>query len=186
MGQTNRLADRDGLPPGVTIRAPRPAEAAALLAFGDKVFGETTGFMRMPGERAADVAEMHGIIQAFRDGEGYFLRNAWEGDTPVGEVMLVRGPYRRNRGTASVGVGVLEKFWGTGVGPALMRAAEDQAKAWRLHRIELTVFETNPRARAFYRRLGYREEGVKRQSVRINGAFVDEIMMAKLLTEGVD
>ncbi len=171
---------------GIVLREPRPAEAAALLAFGDAVFGETPGFVRMPGERAADAAEMHGVIQAFRDGPGYFLLNAWLGVSPVGEVMLVRGAYQRNRSTGSIGIGVLKTYWGAGVAEALMESAERQAKAWGLHRLELTVFETNPRAQAFYRRLGYVEEGVKRQSVRIDGAYVDEIMMAKLLSEEVE
>ena len=42
----------------------------------------------------------------------------------------------------------------------------------------------NTRARALYERMGYLKEGVKRDSLFVDGAFVDEIMMAKLLDRG--
>jgi ribosomal protein S18 acetylase RimI-like enzyme len=50
---------------------------------------------------------------------------------------------------------------GSGVGQALMRAAEDWARA---HGYSLVVLDTgaaNTRARDFYERLGYQEESVK-------------------------
>lgn len=165
----------------IEIRAPRPADAPALLRFGELVFAETAGFIRGPGERAADVAEMRAVIEGFRDTDGYCLLNAWEGNEPVGEVTLVRGQYRRTRSTAAVGIGVLKRFWGRGVGLALMRRVEEEARAWDLHRLELTVFASNPKAIAFYERLDYRREGIKRDAVMIDGEYVDEIMMAKLL-----
>lgn len=42
-----------------------------------------------------------------------------------------------------------------GIGTALIHAAEDRIRARGLHRAELAVEESNPRARALYLRLGY-------------------------------
>ena len=39
----------------------------------------------------------------------------------------------------------------------------------------------NMRARSLYGRMGYVEEGVKRDSMFVDGGFVDEVMMAKIL-----
>ena len=50
-----------------------------------------------------------------------------------------------------------------------------------MHRIELTVMAHNARAKRLYDAMGYFEEGVNRDSLFVDGRFVDEIMMAKLL-----
>jgi ribosomal protein S18 acetylase RimI-like enzyme len=46
-----------------------------------------------------------------------------------------------------------------GIGTILIRAAEQRIRARGLHRAELSVEDSNPRARALYDRLGYRAYG---------------------------
>ncbi len=43
--------------------------------------------------------------------------------------------------------------------------------------------EHNERAVALYTRCGFEKEGVKRDCLLIDGAFVNELYMAKLLSE---
>lgn len=50
---------------------------------------------------------------------------------------------------------------GRGVGRALMRGAEDWARARGLDHLTLNVFDTNTRARGLYEKLGYQAELVK-------------------------
>jgi RimJ/RimL family protein N-acetyltransferase len=52
-----------------------------------------------------------------------------------------------------------------------------------LHRISLRVFAFNPRARRAYERAGFVVEGVLRDALRYDGAWVDEIMMSILAPE---
>ena len=52
-----------------------------------------------------------------------------------------------------------------------------------LNRIDLKVLEGNNTAINLYKKLGFSEEGVLRQSVFKNGAFKDEIIMSILNTE---
>ena len=61
-----------------------------------------------------------------------------------------------------------------------MQTMETWVQRQGLHRVEFTVVESNAAARALYNKFGYVEEGVKRDSLRINGTFVNEIYMAKL------
>ena len=60
-----------------------------------------------------------------------------------------------------------------------MRALDEFAVANDMRRLELTVMAHNTVAHALYRKMGYVEEGTKRDSMRVNGSFVSEIMMAK-------
>ena len=58
-------------------------------------------------------------------------------------------------------IAVSERGRGAGAGAALMRAAEDWARAGRYPKLTLNVFEGNQRARAVYERFGYQVETVR-------------------------
>jgi ribosomal protein S18 acetylase RimI-like enzyme len=55
------------------------------------------------------------------------------------------------------GVALFPAFRGRGLGTRLMRLAEEQARARRLGKLSLIVFEANAGAKRLYERLGYRE-----------------------------
>jgi RimJ/RimL family protein N-acetyltransferase len=52
-----------------------------------------------------------------------------------------------------------------------------------LHRIALEVFAFNPRARRVYEKTGFVVEGVLRDALRYDGAWVDAIVMSILAPE---
>lgn len=52
-----------------------------------------------------------------------------------------------------------------------------------LNRIELTVMENNEHARNLYNKIGFKQEGIKRNSVYKNGQFVNMIIMSILRAE---
>jgi GNAT superfamily N-acetyltransferase len=58
-------------------------------------------------------------------------------------------------------IAVTEAAEGRGAGAALMRAAEDWARARGYPRLTLNVFEGNRRARGVYERFGYQVETVR-------------------------
>jgi len=49
-----------------------------------------------------------------------------------------------------------------------------------LNRIELSVLKNNLRAINFYKKIGFKEEGINRQAIYKNGEFVDVIIMGIL------
>lgn len=55
---------------------------------------------------------------------------------------------------------VHEPLRGRGLGKALLEAALNWGRARRIRRVQLTVFERNERARAFYRSFGFRDLSV--------------------------
>jgi len=73
---------------------------------------------------------------------------------------------------------------GQGLGAAMMRAA--LAKAFGelgMHRVELGVFDVNPRAIATYERVGFRRDGVRRESFEVPGGYWSEVVMSVLAPE---
>ncbi len=103
---------------------------------------------------------------------------AWQGGRMIGVCILQRGAWSSNRHGAALSMGVRRAFWGQGVAPRLMRAALAWAREAGLRRLELGVARDNGRARSFYRRYGFVEEGCRRGALHLQGRDRDEILMA--------
>lgn len=69
---------------------------------------------------------------------------------------------------------------GRGVGTEATRLAVRHAFACGLHRVELEVFDFNPRARHVYEKAGFRWEGTRRRALRFDDGWVDAHTMAIL------
>jgi len=75
----------------------------------------------------------------------------------------------------------LTPFWGKGIGSQLLQTFIDWATAHQFHRIELTVMESNIRAQSLYKNAGFEIEGIKQNSLNVDGHYVNEYYMAKLI-----
>jgi RimJ/RimL family protein N-acetyltransferase len=102
------------------------------------------------------------------------------GDAVVGWCNIFPQPRPVQSHVGVVAMGIVPAWRDQGWGSRLMTAALAAADGYGYRRIELTVYASNPRARALYRKLGFVEEGCKRGSVSIDGTDLDEIMMARL------
>jgi L-phenylalanine/L-methionine N-acetyltransferase len=163
----------------ITIRRPRPEDAAAIAAtMSDPQV--LASLLQLPYVTEAHwrkrIDEMNAgpttaelFIVAERDGE--VVGNA--GAHPPAAV--------RRAHAANIGMAVAREAQGQGVGTALMAALIDWADNWaRLLRLELTVYTDNPRAIALYDKFGFVREGTHRAYALRNGVFVDAHCMARL------
>jgi RimJ/RimL family protein N-acetyltransferase len=84
-----------------------------------------------------------------------------------------------------IGIMIGEKdCWNRGYGTDAVRTLVRFAfREMNLHRVELNVFDFNPRAQACYRKCGFVEEGRKRQAFYRDGAYHDIIIMGVLREE---
>ena len=70
---------------------------------------------------------------------------------------------------------------GKGIGTWAVEVTRDYAfEVLQLHRLELSVFSFNPRAKKVYEKAGFRVEGVLRDAALDGDYFADEILMAIL------
>jgi ribosomal protein S18 acetylase RimI-like enzyme len=68
-----------------------------------------------------------------------------------------------------------------GVAAGLLAAAEQRARGQRARKLSLRVLSSNQGAIRLYEKLGFRREGVLLEEFCINGAYVDDVIMAKRL-----
>jgi ribosomal protein S18 acetylase RimI-like enzyme len=92
------------------------------------------------------------------------------------DVTPMSRPSQAHRGV--FGVGLLPQFRGQGIGTKLTRSALAAARAFGLHRVELTVREHNTGAIGLYKKAGFEIEGVQRDAVLLDGVYENVVCMA--------
>lgn len=75
----------------------------------------------------------------------------------------------------------LKEFWGAGLAPKMVEMSENYMQKKGVHRIECFVQQRNSRMARLLEKLDYQLEGVKRQSLLVNGEFLNEVIFAKIL-----
>jgi len=101
----------------------------------------------------------------------------------IGNVGLHRVDWISRHCTFGIVIGERE-FWGKGYGTKATQAALRFAfHTLNLHRVELEVFDFNPRAMRAYDKAGFRREGIRRDALFQDGAYHDEYVMAILRSE---
>lgn len=167
----------------VRVREITLQDAAAFQELCLALDQETDFMMLEPGERPADLSWQESRIQRWLAEANETVLVCAQGSELAGFVGVVGGGYRRNRHSAYLVIGVRQKYAGRGFGAQLLSAAEDWARRQGLHRLELTVMTHNQRAVALYRKMGFEIEGVRQDALRVNGRYVDEYAMSKLLVD---
>ena len=93
---------------------------------------------------------------------------------------------RRDAGAspALLGIWLGKPYWDEGLGTDAVRTlCRFGFDHMNLQRIELDVFETNPRAKRAYEKVGFVVEGTRRRSEFVGGRHVDSHVMGLLAEE---
>ncbi|WP_307251431.1 GNAT family N-acetyltransferase [Croceifilum oryzae] len=106
-----------------------------------------------------------------------------ENETPIGIISLVNIDYKNRNAECIIDIGEKE-YWGKGYGSEGLKLLLDLAfYEMNLHRVALKVFSFNDRAIRLYKKIGFQEEGISRQSLFRNGKWHDIIHMGILQDE---
>ncbi|MBI3963124.1 MAG: GNAT family N-acetyltransferase [Deinococcus sp.] len=108
---------------------------------------------------------------------------AVDGQEVAGMVAFRRRPESYEQHCATLGIGVAKGYQRRGVGTKLFQAALDLAHRCQVKRLEIDCFSDNLRAIGLYRKMGFVEEGVRRQAVYKDGVYRDVLLMARWIGE---
>jgi len=141
---------------------------------------ETKSMMFEPDERPKDVKKVEDMIEQYLQTHSLILI-AHADDKIVGFLSAEKGCYNRIKHTAYIVVGILPEYQGKSIGTNFFRKLEEWARESKLTRLELTVMIYNEGAIHLYKKNGFVIEGVKRKSILLDGTYVDEYYMARIL-----
>jgi RimJ/RimL family protein N-acetyltransferase len=161
----------------LTIREANEADATAIRSIVNSIAGEK--YYIVPESSREDWDE---VIRDVKNRKGLILV-AVVCDKIVGMAQLVRGKLEKNNHVGFLGIVILKEFRRMGIGTAMMNHIIEWAKKQKgLEKISLTVFSTNKAAINLYSKFGFKIEGVSERQYKIEGKYVDDTTMGKLLT----
>lgn len=169
----------------VLIREAQPADAAALIAYFRRIFGEPgINLITETDEFSPTVdSESRYIRELARAPNSLFLV-AENDDRLIGQLTLEGGKRRNVRHSAVLGITVAREWRGQGIGRRLIEQAIGWARQTHIiTRMELHVFARNKGAIHLYESCGFVLEGVRRQAVHRDGQYLDDLLMALLLDQ---
>ena len=99
----------------------------------------------------------------------------------AGAIRLEFYSKKKTANRAKFGMYVDSVFWNKGVASALIKRAEAELVKRKICRLEANdvVFSTNKRGLAFYKKMGFKIEGVARKALLFDGKRVDGFYLAK-------
>ena len=156
-----------------------PRDSTGIICMIDAVSREEIYFLRSRF-RANEEGERAFISGAAKRGDAILV--AEHDRQLVGWATLERGRAEYTRHTAEIGLGVIAKSRGVGIGTALLTCALEWAAARGLEKVTLHVRASNLRAIRLYEDLGFAQEGRRIRQVKdCHGRYDDDIPMGKLL-----
>jgi RimJ/RimL family protein N-acetyltransferase len=165
----------------VTLRPVEAADAAGLFAMDDES-GRLTGSPRKEDDPDWTLQNLQQWYSSRGEQDDRIDLSIIERATGewAGEVVLNELNVRNE----SCGFRIAlqgPNFYGRGLGTQATRLIIDYAFGTvGVHRIELQVYDFNPRARHVYERVGFVHEGTMRDALRWDGEWVDCHLMAML------
>lgn len=106
-----------------------------------------------------------------------------ESDTLIGSCQLKNIDNVSKNAELQIRIGETQEH-GKGLGTEAVRALLDFGfNELKLHKIYLHVFTNNERAIHVYKKVGFKEEGTRREQAFIDGKYLDEMVMGILANE---
>lgn len=127
--------------------------------------------------------ELDNILTAIRicEKKDNLLLVALEEAKIIGFLGAARGEFNRSRHSVSITIGILEDYRHQGIGSAMSEQMEQWARRAGIVRLELTVICHNTQAVRLYEKKGFFIEGIRKKSLFVNGKYIDEYYMGKIL-----
>lgn len=164
----------------MNIRCVVPDDAEELAKVMNDV--ENSGFMKYdPDERMFNKEKALGLIEKIHKNKKSEIFVAVEDNKLLGYLILQGETANRAKHKAYVVIGVHNSYRGKNIGTSLFTHAHKWAAQSGIYRLHLTVMTMNKPAIKLYKKIGYKIEGVSKHSLMVDGKWVDEYYMAKLL-----
>jgi RimJ/RimL family protein N-acetyltransferase len=163
------------------VRQIRESDAIEFMDLQKTIEEETQFMMLEPGERETALQEERRLIAEVLARANQAIFVAEINGMLVGYLKAFGGKYIKNRHSVYLTAGVLQDFAGRGIGTKLFSELEQWARENEIHRLELIVMKHNEAAIGLYTKMGFQIEGTKRNSLFVDGAYIDEYYMGKLL-----
>jgi RimJ/RimL family protein N-acetyltransferase len=169
---------------GIYLTSPMVNDAGKLIEFYEKVFKNSKTLATQLNEFDKTTKDFKNIIELSKKNFGLRILIAKYKDRIIGNSDIYWNINRaRLERTAKLGISVLEEFRNMGIATTML----NNHLLWclenpKIHRLELEVFSNNENAINLYKKIGFQEEGARKEAAYIDGKYYDILFMG-IITE---
>lgn len=165
------------------LRSPVASDGPQMLDVLKRLSAETEFILRYPEEWAAMTAEQEAkYLEGLSRSQSELMIVCTVGEEIAGSCQLSFFTGIKTRHRAVAAIGLLEKFWGLGIGTTMFAQMEQAARERGTLQIELDYIEGNERGRRLYEKMGFVPVAERPDAVRLkDGTMRKEISMIKRL-----
>lgn len=157
----------------ITIRQAKVEDARCIVEAEQEIAQEPGYFCSHPSELNEE-----NVRQTIESPHGIYLVAERDG-LIVGHAFLKFLRLQSLRHVAQLNIGVHKGYHEQGIDTQLMKNLIELARASNvIEKIELCVRASNFRAIALYKKMGFLEEGYLKRALKIEGRYIDDILMA--------
>lgn len=167
----------------IKLRKVQVKDASLLLDFLTEVNRETRNLSREPHEVTMSLEDEIAFIKRVLDSENDSFFVAFDDESVIGTIGYHGSSLERLRHKVSLGISVLKRYHGKGIGSVLMEALIEEAKANKKHKIELEVRLDNKEAISLYEKFGFVVEGTRKDGFYAEERYIDLLLMGKILED---
>ena len=161
----------------LVIREAQKKDAAGILEYVNKMAGETDYLTFGQDEFNMSLEDEEKFLENCMESNNQFFIVAEVAGTIIGNLGFKGGDKPKVLHTGEVGVTVLKKYWGSGIGSVLFETLIEWAKSSGIKKLNLRVRPDNERAVRLYERFGFVREGLITREYFIDGEFYNSIFM---------
>lgn len=164
------------------LREAEPGDAEQLLLFLEQTAGESENITRSPGELKLTVEREREILQTSLESPTNLVLLAEIAGEIAGSLNFHSGERQRTRHAGEIGLLVLRKYWGLGIGGYLLASLIAWARGTGvIRKIDLHVRVDNLAAIHLYEKYGFVREGRISRELFVHGEFIDLYAMGLLI-----
>ncbi|WP_026561310.1 GNAT family N-acetyltransferase [Bacillus sp. J37] len=157
----------------IEVRLSKESDVEQLLEIDNRIWNTTTTPAIIKWNSASEYKE--------RNPEGSQLVALANGQVAGYLGFHSPTPLNTNQHVLEIDIAVDRHFQGSGVGKSLLLSAENIFKEKGIKKLSLRVLETNSGAIRFYHKCGFRKQGKLINEFFIDGKYVNDLLMYKLL-----
>lgn len=158
----------------------KDAESFLKLRIASEI--ESKGMVFEAGERKTTIEEVKRAVSTFsKDSTIGIFGIRKDGDLAAFLIINGMSAVRVRKSRTIAAMAVLKKYWGQGMGKALLDFSKDFAKKKKIHYLGLEVWADNKRAIKMYKEAGFKIEGRRKEYAFIDGKFIDWIIMGMII-----
>ncbi|MBQ7338006.1 MAG: GNAT family N-acetyltransferase [Clostridia bacterium] len=166
------------------LKTPEVGDGAKMLHYITTACGETEFLVRYPEEwEGVTIESEENWIRNGRESADILRISCYVDGEIAGNCEIAFRSGIKIRHRATIGIAILKKYWGLGIGSAMFDAMIAAAMAHDgTELIDLEFIEGNARARALYEKFGFRIVAVRPNAFKLkDGRSVNEYLMQKEL-----